>query len=308
MIHPQRIDRRSFLAAAAAGLASSVTHQDQRPQAQSQAQTPTRTAPTPDHVPATRPRLAHLGLQAGILRAALTRDLDGTLAQIAAIGYTEIELQWYGGNFGRTPEQLRAALDRTRLRATSALIHTGAICVGWERHLAAARVLGVEFLSVVNFSEDERQSLDDWLEWADRFNIAGAVARKAGIWLALHNEPPFMTPVNGRIPYDAFIARTDPETVALELDVGNMTRAGHDPVAYLQRHAPRYRLFHLKDVPAEGQDGDRPLGKGRVDFQRILAAVPQPDDTHFFVEHAVDPAAPLDSVRTSYDHLARLQH
>jgi sugar phosphate isomerase/epimerase len=259
--------------------------------------------------------LKRIGVQAGSLRAALTRDLPGTLEQIAAIGFREIELQWYGGNFGRTPEQLRAALDRAGLRATSALIHTGAMLVGWERHLAAAKTIGIEHLAVVNITEDERQSLADCHEWADRFNRAGEIARKQGMWVALHNEPQFMAPAEGpggearegRTFYDEFVARTDPALVTLELDVGNMTRAGHDPVSYLRKHPSRYRLFHLKDVPPQGQDGDRPLGKGRVDFQRILSAVPDRDAAHFFIEHAVDPAAPIDTMRQSYQFLSRLE-
>jgi sugar phosphate isomerase/epimerase len=259
--------------------------------------------------------LKRIGVQAGSLRAALTRDFAGTLEQIAAIGFREIELQWYGGNFGRTPEQLRTALDRAGLRATSALIHTGAMLVGWDRHLAAAKTIGIEHLAVVNITEDERQSLADCHEWADRFNRAGEIARKQNMWVALHNEPQFMQFVDnpgtivpsggeGRTFYDEFIARTDPALVTLELDVGNMTRAGYDPVIYLRKHPSRYRLFHLKDVPPQGQDGDRPLGKGRVDFQRILSAVPDRDAAHFFVEHAVDPAAPIDTMRQSYQYLA----
>jgi len=261
--------------------------------------------------------LKRVGVQAGSLRAALTRDFAGTLEQIAAIGFREIELQWYGGNFGRTPEQLRAAFDRAGLRATSALIHTGAMLVGWERHLAAAKIIGIEHLAVVNITDDERQSLADCHEWADRFNRAGEIARKHGMWVALHNEPQFMVAASGPDGagsetreggtfYDEFITRTDPALVTLELDVGNMTRAGYDPVTFLRKHPSRYRLFHLKDVPPQGQDGDRPLGKGRVDFQRILSAVPDRDAAHFFVEHAVDPAAPIDTMRQSYQHLASL--
>jgi sugar phosphate isomerase/epimerase len=260
--------------------------------------------------------LKRIGVQAGSLRAALTRDFDGTLQQIAAIGFREIELQWYGGNFGRTPEQLRTAFDRAGIRATSALIHAGAMLVGWERHLAAAKTIGIEHLAVVNITEDERQTLADCHEWAERFNRAGEIARKQGMWVALHNEPPFMTPAadptgaskagEGATFYDEFIARTDPALVTLELDVGNMTRAGYDPVTFLRKHPSRYRLFHLKDVPPQGQDGDRPLGKGRVDFQRILAAVPDRDAAHFFIEHAVDPAAPVETMRQSYQHLANL--
>jgi sugar phosphate isomerase/epimerase len=254
-----------------------------------------------------RGRIAsRLGIQAGVVRAALTRDFDGTLKRLADIGYTAIEWQWYGGNFGRTPSQLRVAVARAGLRAPSALVHAGTMLVGWERHIAAAKEAGLECLAVVNLTEDERQSMADWHEWADRFNRAGEIARKAGLWLALHNEPGFMDPIDGRIPYDAFVERTDPALVALELDVGNLTRAGHDPVAYLRKYPNRYRFFHLKDLPPAGTEGDRELGAGRVDLRRILSAVPHPDEASFFVEHRADPDAPFESVRRSFDHIAKL--
>ena len=52
-----------------------------------------------------------------------------------------------------------------------------------------------------------------------------------------------MTPLEGRIPYDDFVDHTDPALVALELDVGNMVRAGHDPMRYLRRHAAAIGSF-----------------------------------------------------------------
>ena len=50
-------------------------------------------------------------------------------------------------------------------------------------------MLGHEYLIVPSFTADTERSLDDWREWADRFNAAGALARRAGVWLAFHNEP-----------------------------------------------------------------------------------------------------------------------
>src|SRR5207245_817899 len=78
-----------------------------------------------------------------------------------------------------------------------------------------------------------------------------AAARRAGIWLAFHNESDHMTPIDGMVPYDVFVARTDPSVVRLQLDVGNMVMGGCDPFAYLQRYRDRYWSFHLKDVVAD---------------------------------------------------------
>jgi hypothetical protein len=39
-------------------------------------------------------------------------------------------------------------------------------------------VLGHEYLICTDFGPDAQLSLDDWREWADRFNWAGEAARK----------------------------------------------------------------------------------------------------------------------------------
>jgi sugar phosphate isomerase/epimerase len=243
-----------------------------------------------------RTTLPRLGVQAGILRALLTTHFEGTLAQVAASGYATIELQWYGGNFHRTPREIRRACDAAGLRVPSALIRAGAMLVGWERHLAAAREIGIDHLSVVNLSDDEVQSLDDWREWADRFNEAGAVARRAGVWLALHNEPAFMTAVGSHVPYDEFVTRTDPAVVALSMDAANMTRGGADPLTYLRKHRDRYRLGHLKDVTTDNAVGGT-FGEGRLALAEVIASLSEPAAQLQFIEHPLRQGREFDDLR-----------
>ena len=227
-------------------------------------------------------KLNRIGLELYSVRDAMHKDPEGTLAAVRAMGYSDVELLWSFGNFGRTTEQVRTALDRDGLRAPSAHISPIILFVGWERSLEIAHRLGHEYLIVPSFPEETR-SLDDWREWADRFNAAGAVARRAGIWLAFHNEPDHMTPIDGKVPYDVFVERTDPKVVRLQLDVGNMVMGGGDPFAYLQRYRDRYWSFHLKDVVAD-RSHDTVLGTGTVDFKRLLAAIPDIDRKFCYVE------------------------
>lgn len=248
-------------------------------------------------VPVAQPaRLPRLGVQAGVIRPLLTADFDGTLARVAGLGYATLELQWYSGNFGRTPAAIRRACDTAGLSVPSALIRGGAMLVGWERHLEAARTIGIETLAVVNLSDDEVQSLDDWREWADRFNEAGAVARHAGMWLALHNEPAFMTPVDGRVPYDEFLARTDPAQVALSMDPANMVRGGADPLPYLRAHRERYRLGHLKDVTRNDTVGGV-FGDGRVPMADVVSALSTVASRHQFIEHPLRAGREFDDLQ-----------
>lgn len=261
--------RRTFVQAAVASLASGPWASLRRSR--------------PDH-------LKRIGLELYSVRDAMRRDPERTLAAVRAMGYDDVELLWTFGNFGRTPAQVRAALEREGLRAPSAHVSSAILFVGWDRSLDIAHRLGHEYLIVPSFTPDTARSLDDWRDWADRFNTAGAAARRAGIWLAFHNEPDHVNPIDGTVPYDLFVARTDPSVVRHQLDVGNMVMGGGDPFAYLQRYRDRYWSFHLKDVLPD-RSRDTELGSGTVDFRKLLAAIPDLDRKPCYVEQeeAKDP-------------------
>src|SRR2546423_7598127 len=121
--------------------------------------------------------LNRIGLELYSVRDAMHKDPEGTLAAVRAMGYTDVELLWSFGNFGRTTEQVRAALDREGLRAPSAHISPTVVLVGWERSLAIAQRLGHEYLIVPSFTADTARSLDDWRGWGGPLHTARAGPR-----------------------------------------------------------------------------------------------------------------------------------
>jgi sugar phosphate isomerase/epimerase len=249
-------------------------------------------------------KLGRIGLELYAVRDAMRRDPEGTLAAIRAIGYTDVELLWSFDNFGRTPEQVRALLNKEGLRAPSAHMGPETILTDWQKSLDKAKLLGHEYLIVPSLPGDTARSLDRWRYWADQFNSAGAVARTAGIWLAFHNEPNHMKPIDGIVPYDLFLERTEPSVVRHQLDVGNMAMGGGDPIRYLEKHRDRYSSFHIKDVVAD-RSKDTELGQGTINFRRILAAIPNLQRKSVYVEQegATDSLA---SARRNYQYLSTL--
>ena len=250
-------------------------------------------------------RLDRIGLELYSVRRAMRADPERTLAAVRAIGYTDVELLWSFGNFGRSPQQVRDTLAHEGLRAPSAHISPATIVVGWERSLDTAKMLGHEYLIVPSLQADLGLSLDDWREWADRFNAAGAVARRAGLWLAFHNEADHMKPIDGKVPYDVFVERTDPSAVRLQLDTGNMLQGGGDPMQYLAKHRDRYWSFHLKDVVAD-RSTDTELGTGAFDFKRFLAAIPDLARKPCYVEQE-NGRDELASAKTDFHYLRTLE-
>src|ERR687894_304910 len=72
-----------------------------------------------------RRRLKRVGIQLYSLRDDARRDLEGTLAEIARIGYKDVELLGSMNNFGMPPARLREVLDRNGLRAPSTHVGGG---------------------------------------------------------------------------------------------------------------------------------------------------------------------------------------
>jgi len=249
-------------------------------------------------------RLDRIGLELYAVRDAMKRDPERTLAAVREIGYRDVELLWSLDNFGRTPQQVRATLDREGLRAPSAHIAPETILDGWERSLDTAKLLGHEYLIVPTLPPDTATSLDRWRYWADQFNRAGAVARTAGVWLAFHNEPDHLKPIEGSIPYELFVERTDPSAVRHQLDAGNMALGGADPMRYLEKYRDRYWSFHIKDVVSD-RSKDVELGKGIVDVRRLLAGVQGLDRKPVYVEQE-ESADSLASARLNYQYLSAL--
>lgn len=253
---------------------------------------------------AATPPLSRIGLELYSVRREMAKDFDGTLAAVRRIGYTDVELLWSFNNFGKSAAEVKAALQREGLRAPSAHLSPTAILVGWERRLEIARTLGHDYLIVPSLTSDTSRTLDDWRDWADKFNAAGAVARRAGIWLAFHNEPDHVKPIDGQIPYDLFLQRTDPSVVRHQLDFGNMALGGGDPMRYLERYRDRYWSFHIKDVVAD-RSKDTELGTGVLDLRRLISAIQNADAKPCYVEQEGS-ADSLASARRNFEFLKRL--
>ncbi len=251
-----------------------------------------------------RAGLKRIGLELYSVRKAMRADPERTLAAVRAAGYDDVELLWSFKNFDRTPAQVKASLKQEGLTATSAHMASDTILSEWDRRLDDARLLGHEYLTVPSLPSETNRSLEAWRIWADRFNAAGAEARRRGIWLAFHNEPNHLKPIEGTVPYDLFLERTDPKVVRHQLDVGNMIMGGGDPMQYLTRYRARYWSFHLKDIVAD-RSHDTELGTGTVDLNALLAAIPDLAKKPCFVEQEGS-ADEMESARRNCAYLRAL--
>ncbi|MEO8561761.1 MAG: TIM barrel protein [bacterium] len=251
-------------------------------------------------------RLQRIGIQLYSLRDAGKENLDRTLGDIAAIGYKDVEMLMSMGNFGASPAQARAMLDKHGLRAPSTHIGTRELD-NLDKAMDEAAILGHTYLFVADTPGPLRKSLDGFRSWADRLNRAGEAARKRGIWVGFHDEADDFVTLDGQVGYDVLMQRTDPLLVRAQLDIGNAAIGGRNPMEYMKRYGDRYWSFHVKDAPSMPADHDVELGKGIVDVRGVLKLVKDIDDKYVYVEQESYPGTPLESARRDYQYLAAME-
>jgi sugar phosphate isomerase/epimerase len=248
-------------------------------------------------------RLGRIGIQLYTVRREFTRDVEGTLARLAKIGFREVEFAGYPEG---TAQSLRTMLDRQGLTAPSSHLEFSALRGDWDRHLDQAATVGQKYVVVPSVPADQRRTLDDWKRVAALFNKSGETSKARGIQFAYHNHDDEFVPIAGKVPYDLLLAETDPRLVALELDLYWIIKAGRDPLAYFTKWPGRFPLVHVKDMDATPRRFFTPVGKGTIDFARIFKQAKQAGIKHYFYEQDDTGGSAFDAAAASYAYLRSL--
>jgi sugar phosphate isomerase/epimerase len=292
----KRIDRRGFLAAVggAAGFALAGPLAASRLVGGPGGSRSGPAAPGP--VP-----LEPVGLQLYTVRSLMERDVPRTLQRVADVGYREVE---FAGYYDHEPERLRGILDRLGLSAPSAHVSLETMeGDGAASAIRAAQALGHRWLVVPWLPPEQRQTLDDYRRVAASLEEIGARVNDAGLRLAYHNHDFELEPIDGTLPY-TILADTEPDRVALQLDLYWVRAAGSDALTWFRRHPGRFPSVHVKDMATDGEMVD--VGSGVIDWADVLGKARAAGVEHLFVEHDQPGDDPIASVRNSFQYLHRL--
>jgi sugar phosphate isomerase/epimerase len=249
-------------------------------------------------------KLSRIGMQLYTVRRELEKDFEGTLGQVAALGYREVE---FAGYFKHKPAEVKATLKRLKLDAPAAHVSLAELRGDLRPLIDAAQTIGHKYLLVAWLPPEERKSLDNYRRLADLFNEAGARMQREGVQFAYHNHDFEFAPLEGKVPYDLLLERTDPRAVKLEMDLYWTIKGGASPVEYFERHPGRFHLFHVKDMDATPRRFFADVGRGTIDFKAIFAQSKRAGVRHYFVENDEPAGSPFESLRTSFEYLRRLE-
>lgn len=240
-------------------------------------------------------RIGRIGLQLYTVRAALSRDLEGTIAAVAAAGITELE---FAGYFNKPPEWWRELLQRHQLTAPATHEALPRTDDGFAAIVERAKAMGHDMVIVPFVGPEYRGTRENWKKLATRLNSGAEVAKAAGLRFGYHNHDFEFAPVDGTTGYDILTSETDPALVTLELDVYWAVKAGRDPMALMAAHAGRVICCHVKDAGPAPERQMRDVGAGTIDYRQLLAVGRTQGLKHWFIEHD-QPTDPLQSIRAS---------
>jgi sugar phosphate isomerase/epimerase len=277
-----------------------------------------------------------LGLQLFTVRDLLRKDLEGTLAEVAALGFVEVEMFGFGGNafiedplFGLSAAEMRRTMQRHGLAVQCAQISGRVDAVGpiaevahelGIRHL----IIGMarEFLSITTEGPvvSGVKDADQIRRLAERLNGLGSLCRKDDLRLGYHNHHMEFARLGSTRAYDLLLQHTDPELVLMELDVGWAKAGGVEPQEYLAKYPGRFVSCHLKDfAPDRPLPADLPRapipemarmvapGEGVVDFVKVLSEMDRQHIEHGFVECDL-PADAMEVARRGIRYLEGLTY
>ncbi len=234
-----------------------------------------------------------LAVQLYTLRDALQEDLEATLAALADAGGKDVEL---AGFYGRTPAEMRAALDAAGLTAISGHVPLDAFESGAEGVVAAARTVGTGTVVVPSVPAPATAAEADAL--VERIRAAHRVATDAGLGFAYHNHDFEFRPLDDGGDFWSRLAAAE---LPHEPDVGWLMVAGRDPIAVLGELEGRCPLVHAKDVrrTVDGTWEDVIAGDGDADWPAIARAAQRAGATHLVVELDNPSEHPIDDVALS---------
>ena len=242
-----------------------------------------------------------VGLQLYSIRGECQKDLPGSLAAVAKIGYKGVE---FAGYYGRKADELRKLLDDNGLKCCGT--HTGWNTITGDKlngTIEFNKTIGNKYLIVPGgLPAKTFVSLEGVKDTARIFNEQAARAKEAGMVVGYHAHGGDFKKIEGETVWDLLFSNTNKEVV-MQMDVGNCLDGGGDPYATLKKFPGRSLTIHLKE---HGGAKGAPIGEGEVKWKEVFDLCEGAGGTEWYIVEHESGSKPVESVGACYEGLKKL--
>jgi sugar phosphate isomerase/epimerase len=255
------------------------------------------------------------GLQLYSIRDDMSADPQGSLAQLAEMGYKYLEHANYADRkfYGYSSTEFKKILNDLGLKMISG--HTVLerqhwdevrkdFSDSWKFTVDDAAVLEQKYLVSSWMDESVRKSYDDFSHYMDIFNKCGELCKKNGMKFGYHNHDfEFSEKLNGEKLFDIMMRSIDPDLVVMQLDIGNLYSGGAVALDIVNQYPGRFENVHVKDVIKT--DGDEQyesaiIGEGVANVRKVLELVKETGGARVIIveQESYQGKTPMECVKT----------
>ena len=256
-----------------------------------------------------------VGIQLYSVRDDMGKDPLGTLKQLAAMGYKNVEHANYRDRkfYGYTPPEFKKILDDLGMAMPS-----GHTVLGpshwdetkkqftdlWKYTVEDAATLGQKYVISPSLDNRYRKDRDALLRFMEVFNKSGELCNRSGMKFGYHNHDfEFSEKLNGDTLYDIILVNTDERLVIQQLDIGNLYNGGANAIEVVKQYPTRFLSLHVKDEIKATSGNDKYestiLGAGIVNVKEVIDFVRKnTKNVHYIIEQeSYQGKAPLDCAK-----------
>jgi sugar phosphate isomerase/epimerase len=231
--------------------------------------------------------------------------LERMIDSMRAVGISSVEL-WTGHLDPAKHDEADFKTAREKLEAAG--ITVNAYCVNFrpdatpellDKAFRGAGLLGTSLMT----TSTEKSVVPKLDEWCQRYKVT----------IGLHNHWLGDEYMKGRealnfggpADYEEAL-RGRSRHIAINLDIGHFSAAGHDPVAYFKDNVDRIVSLHIKDRDRDAAHTYRRFGQGATPIVEVLKLARRLDYRYAAnIEYEMDAEDPTEGMRDSFAYVKR---
>ena len=192
--------------------------------------------------------MKNLGLQLYTIRDYMQteKELDESLAKMAALGYTEAQT---AGFHSVEPAVFADIANKNGIKIVGTHYDYDKIIDAPEETMKIHDILGTKNVGIGGMPSGPRKKYDELMKFLETFNKSAELYAKHGYKLTYHNHSFEFVRTNGnKTIMDYLYEELDPKNVSFVLDTCWVANAGADVRYWMEKLEGRIDILHLKDV------------------------------------------------------------
>jgi sugar phosphate isomerase/epimerase len=252
-------------------------------------------------IPASFRKKQSIGLLLGSVEKYMNDDPEGTLQKISAIGYKGLE---YPRTYGHDVYKLKKIINKNKLHSIGGGNTRNELTVHFSDYAKEYNTLGKKYVFCYWpwLDGGKNKTIEDWKRNAEEFNKLGKKFKDEGLRLAYHNHDIEFIETEKQIPYDIILQYTDPELLAIQMDIWWIRKGGRDPLEYITNYPGRFEVCHIKTAEILNNNEE----VQNLNYKEVLAKSSVAGFKHFILENEPGIAEPFAYFEKSYRYIMNL--